>query len=62
MAEQNDGIDFDSLKRVLGYEKAASLWAKAEIARILMKRAGEITEEIKTEIEFYSITHGLDKE
>jgi hypothetical protein len=59
---QNDGIDFDALKGVLGYEKAASLWSKAEIAKILMKRASEIMEEIKTEIEFYSVVHGIEEE
>ncbi len=62
MTNNNDEFDFDSLKGVLGVQKVANLWAKAEIAKILMKRATDIFEEINTELKFYSITHELEKE
>lgn len=60
MTSSNEGIDFESLKRVLGEERALSLWSKAEIAKILVNRATELTQEIKTEIEFYSVIHGIE--
>lgn len=61
MADKNDDIDFEALKGVLGVEAVSSLWAKAEIAKILMKRASELVEEVHTELKFYLITHGIEE-
>lgn len=61
MMDNSDDIDFESLKEILGVEQVASLWAKAEIAKILMKRSSELMQEIHTELKFYMITNGIEE-
>ena len=62
MMNDDNNIDFESLKGILGVEVVSNLWAKVEIAKILTNRSMALMEEVNTELKFYMITHGIEDE
>jgi hypothetical protein len=60
-----DGKDFDfDLSRYAGsldQEKISDLWAKVEVAKIMMDQATKLTRQVYADLEFYKMTSEFDK-
>lgn len=58
----NDGFEFDfsGLRKIATDDQITELWAKSEIAKILMKQANQLLEEIKNDVDFYVMVHKLE--
>ena len=58
MNEDNKDFDFD-LSRYAGsldQEKLSDLWAKVEVAKIMMDQATKLTRQVYADLEFYKMT------
>jgi hypothetical protein len=58
MNEDNKDFDFD-LSRYAGSldeEKLSELWAKVEVAKIMMDQANKLTRQVFADLEFYQMT------
>jgi hypothetical protein len=58
MDEDNKDFDFD-LSRYAGsldQEKLSELWAKVEVAKIMMDQANKLTRQVYADLEFYKMT------
>lgn len=58
MNEDNKDFDFD-LSRYAGsldQEKLSDLWAKVEVAKIMMDQANKLTRQVFADLEFYQMT------
>jgi hypothetical protein len=63
MSEDNRDFDFD-LSRYAGsldQEKLSELWAKVEVAKIMMDQANKLTRQVYADLEFYQMTHEFKK-
>lgn len=54
--EFNGDFDFSGLKDFVSEEQMTELWAKAEVAKIMMKHAIQLFEQIKNDVDFYVMT------
>ena len=58
MNEDNSGFDFD-LSRYAGSldeDKLSNLWAKVEVAKMMMDQATKLTRQVYADLEFYKMT------
>ena len=58
MNEDSRDFDFD-LSRYAGsldQEKLSDLWAKVEVAKIMMDQANKLTRQVFADLEFYKMT------
>lgn len=58
MSEDSKDFDFD-LSRYAGsldQEKLSDLWAKVEVAKIMMDQATKLTRQVYADLEFYKMT------
>ena len=58
MNEDSKDFDFD-LSRYAGsldQEKLSELWAKVEVAKIMMDQANKLTRQVYADLEFYKMT------
>lgn len=58
MNEDSKDFDFD-LSRYAGsldQEKLSDLWAKVEVAKIMMDQANKLTRQVYADLEFYQMT------
>jgi hypothetical protein len=58
MSEDSRDFDFD-LSRYAGsldQEKLSELWAKVEVAKIMMDQANKLTRQVYADLEFYKMT------
>jgi hypothetical protein len=63
MNEDNKDFDFD-LSRYAGSldeEKLSELWAKVEVAKIMMDQANKLTRQVFSDLEFYKMTSEFKK-
>lgn len=63
MNEDNKDFDFD-LSRYAGSldeEKLSDLWAKVEVAKIMMDQANKLTRQVFADLEFYQMTSEFRK-
>lgn len=60
----NDDAEFDvnAYKGVIDEERIFSMWAKIEMSKILMKRANELTAQVESDIQFYSMMNAMQEE
>ena len=42
-------------------EKLSELWAKVEVAKIMMDQANKLTSQVYADLEFYQMTHEFKK-
>jgi hypothetical protein len=58
MNEDNNGFDFDLSRYAssLDQEKLSELWAKVEVAKIMMDQATKLTRQVYADLEFYKMT------
>ena len=61
---KNDDFEYDleAIRKVVDKDKAVELWSKAEIAKILMNQATRLLEEIKTDVNFYSMVSKIEQD
>ena len=63
MNEDSKDFDFD-LSRYAGsldQEKLSELWAKVEVAKIMMDQANKLTRQVYADLEFYQMTSEFRK-
>ena len=63
MNEDSRDFDFD-LSRYAGsldQEKLSDLWAKVEVAKIMMDQANKLTRQVYADLEFYQMTSEFRK-
>ena len=63
MNEDSKDFDFD-LSRYAGsldQEKLSELWAKVEVAKIMMDQANKLTRQVYADLEFYQMTSEFKK-
>ncbi len=58
MNEDNSGFDFDLSRYAdsLDTNKLSDLWAKVEVAKIMMDQANKLTRQVYADLEFYQMT------
>lgn len=56
----NNNFDFSGLRNIVTQEQMAELWSKAEIAKILMKQATQLLEEIRNDVDFYVMVRNYE--
>ena len=58
MNEDNKDFDFDLSEYAgsLDQEKLSDLWAKVEVAKIMMDQANKLTRQVFADLEFYKMT------
>ena len=63
MNEDNKDFNFDLSKYAdfLDEEKLSELWAKVEVAKIMMEQASKLTRQIYADLEFYEMTSEFKK-
>jgi hypothetical protein len=63
MNEDNKDFDFDlsDYADSLNPEKLSELWAKVEVAKIMMDQASKLTRQIYADLEFYKMTSEFKK-
>jgi hypothetical protein len=63
MNEDNKDFDFDlsSYADSLDSDKLSDLWAKVEVAKIMMDQANKLTRQVFSDLEFYKMTSEFKK-
>jgi hypothetical protein len=63
MNEDNKDFDFDLSKYAdsLDSDKLSDLWAKVEVAKIMMDQANKLTRQVFSDLEFYKMTSEFKK-
>jgi hypothetical protein len=63
MSEDSRDFDFDLSKYAdsLDSDKLSDLWAKVEVAKIMMDQANKLTRQVYADLEFYQMTHEFKK-
>jgi hypothetical protein len=63
MNEDNKDFDFDLSKYAdsLDSDKLSDLWAKVEVAKIMMDQANKLTRQVYADLEFYQMTSEFKK-
>jgi hypothetical protein len=63
MNEDNKDFDFDLSRYAdaVDQEKLSELWAKVEVAKIMMDQANKLTRQVYADLEFYQMTHEFKK-
>ena len=63
MNEDNKDFDFDLSEYAgsLDQEKLSDLWAKVEVAKIMMDQANKLTRQVFADLEFYKMTSEFRK-
>lgn len=63
MNEDNSGFNFDLSRYAdsLDQEKLSELWAKVEVAKIMMDQASKLTRQVYADLEFYQMTSDFKK-
>jgi hypothetical protein len=63
MDEDNKDFDFDLSKYSdsLDSDKLSELWAKVEVAKIMMDQANKLTRQVFSDLEFYKMTSEFKK-
>jgi len=63
MNEDNKDFDFDLSKYSdsLDSDKLSELWAKVEVAKIMMDQANKLTRQVFSDLEFYKMTSEFKK-
>ena len=63
MNEDNKDFDFDLSEYAgsLDQEKLSDLWAKVEVAKIMMDQANKLTRQVFSDLEFYKMTSEFKK-
>lgn len=58
MSEDSRDFDFDLSRyaSALDQEKISDLWAKVEVAKIMMDQANKLTRQVYADLEFYKMT------
>jgi hypothetical protein len=58
MNEDSRDFDFDLSRyaSALDQEKISDLWAKVEVAKIMMDQANKLTRQVYADLEFYKMT------
>lgn len=59
MMNNDNEFDVNSYKGVIDEEKIFAMWAKIEVAKVLIKRANELQAEVQSDIEFYSMVNSM---
>jgi hypothetical protein len=63
MNEYNKDFNFDLSKYAdsLDSDKLSELWAKVEVAKIMMDQANKLTRQVFADLEFYKMTSEFKK-
>jgi hypothetical protein len=63
MNEDNKDFNFDLSKYAdsLDSDKLSELWAKVEVAKIMMDQANKLTRQVFADLEFYKMTSEFKK-
>jgi hypothetical protein len=63
MNEDNKDFNFDLSKYAdsLDSDKLSDLWAKVEVAKIMMDQANKLTRQVFSDLEFYKMTSEFKK-
>jgi hypothetical protein len=63
MNEDNKDFDFDLSEYAdsLDSDKLSDLWAKVEVAKIMMDQANKLTRQVFADLEFYKMTSEFKK-
>jgi hypothetical protein len=63
MNEDNRDFDFDLSRYAdaVDQEKLSELWAKVEVAKIMMDQASKLTRQVYADLEFYQMTSDFKK-
>ena len=63
MSEDSRDFDFDLSKYAdsLDSDKLSDLWAKVEVAKIMMDQANKLTRQVFADLEFYKMTSEFKK-
>jgi hypothetical protein len=63
MNEDNKDFNFDLSKYAdsLDSDKLSDLWAKVEVAKIMMDQANKLTRQVYADLEFYQMTSEFKK-
>jgi hypothetical protein len=63
MNENNKDFNFDLSKYAdsLDSDKLSELWAKVEVAKIMMDQANKLTRQVFADLEFYKMTSEFKK-
>jgi hypothetical protein len=63
MNEDNKDFDFDLSRYAnsLDTDKLSDLWAKVEVAKIMMDQANKLTRQVFADLEFYQMTSEFNK-
>ena len=58
MNEDKNGFDFDLSRYAdsLDTDKLSNLWAKVEVAKMMMDQATKLTNQVYADLEFYKMT------
>jgi len=61
MNEDNKNFNFDLSRYAdsLDQDKISDLWAKIEVAKIMMDQANKLTRQVYADLEFYTMTSGF---
>lgn len=59
--EFNFNFDLSNYADVLDHEKLAELWAKVEVAKIMMEQTSKLTRQIYADLEFYKMASEYKK-
>jgi hypothetical protein len=63
MNEDNKDFDFDLSRYAdsVDQEKLSEIWAKVEVAKIMMDQASKLTRQVYADLEFYKMTSEFKK-
>jgi hypothetical protein len=63
MNEDNKDFDFDLSRYAdsMDQEKLSEIWAKVEVAKIMMDQAAKLTRQVYADLEFYKMTSEFKK-
>jgi hypothetical protein len=63
MNEDSRDFDFDLSRyaEAVDQEKLSELWAKVEVAKIMMDQASKLTRQVYADLEFYQMTSDFKK-
>jgi hypothetical protein len=61
MNEDNKDFDLSRYADAVDQEKLSELWAKVEVAKIMMDQANKLTRQVYADLEFYQMTSEFKK-